>query len=99
MTLHFGPNAMRLLAADMRAAPERSLGAMPYFGWRVSGQRCLDIATFLRERLPDAAAIRWEQCQVYGEMQQASVVNDRARLVALLERQAGLEERFIAALG
>jgi hypothetical protein len=99
ITEHYGPQALRLLAADLRAAPERPLGGLPYFNWRVSGQRCLDGATFLRERLPDAAAIRWEQCQVYGAIQQASTSAGRSRLPDLLERQADLEAAFIAALG
>ena len=96
---HYGPQALRLLAADLQAEPQRPLGGLPYFNWRVSGQRCLDGALFLRERLPDAAAIRWEQCQLYGEMQQASTAAGRSRLPALLERQAELEAAFIAALG
>jgi butirosin biosynthesis protein H-like len=96
---HFGPPALRLLAQDLRAEPERSLGALPYFNWRVSGQRCLDGAMFLRERLPAAAAIRWEQCQLYGEIQQASVSANRSQVAGLLERQADLEQAFIAALG
>jgi butirosin biosynthesis protein H-like len=95
---HYGPNALRLLAQDLRAQPERSLGALPYFNWRVSGQRCVDGAMFLRERLPGAASIRWEQCQLYGEIQQASTSADRSRLPELLERQADLEEAFVSAL-
>ncbi|MGH2504757.1 MAG: hypothetical protein ACRDID_19785, partial [Ktedonobacterales bacterium] len=98
-TARFGPQALRLLAADLRAAPERNLGALPYFSWRVSGQRCFDGATFLRERLPDAAAIRWEQCQLYGAIQQASLAAQRAQLPDLLKRQADLEAQFITALG
>ena len=94
---HFGPQALRLLAADLRAEPERSLGALPYFSWRVSGQRCFDGATFLRERLPGAAAIRWEQCQLYGEIQ-AIYCARSSRLPELLERQADLETAFISAL-
>jgi MFS family permease len=82
--------ALRLLAGDLHAQPERSLGALPYFSWRVSGQRCFDSATFLRERLPDAATIRWEQCQLYGEIQQASTSASRSQLAELLERQADL---------
>ena len=96
---HFGPNALRLLAADLRAAPQRPLGALPYFNWRVSGQRCFDGAMFLRERLPGAAAIRWEQCQLYGAIQQASTSAGRSRLPELLERQADREAAFISALG
>lgn len=99
ITVCYGPNALRLLAADLRAQPQRSLGGLPSFSWRVSGQRCFDGATFLRERLPRAAAIRWEQCQLYGEIQQASTSADRSRLPALLERQADLEAAFAAALG
>jgi hypothetical protein len=72
---------------------------LPYFSWRVSAQRCLDSAVFLRERLPDAAAIRWEEALLYGELQQASAANERARLPGLLERLADHEMRFIAALG
>src|SRR5215472_17219356 len=83
---HYGPGALRLLAADLRAEPQRSLGGLPYFSWRVSGQRCFDSATFLRERLPEAAAIRWEQCQLYGEIQRASTSTDRSQLPELLER-------------
>jgi hypothetical protein len=95
---HYGPPALRLLAEDLRAEPERSLGALPYFNWRVSGQRCIDGAMFLRERLPEAAAIRWQQCQVYGEIQQASTSVNRSRLPDLLERQADLEAAFVTAL-
>jgi hypothetical protein len=96
---HYGPNALRLLAADLRDEPQRSLGGLPYFSWRVSGQRCFDGATFLREHLPGAAAIRWQQCQLYGEIQQASTSTGRSQLPGLLERQADLETAFIAALG
>jgi hypothetical protein len=96
---HYGPQALRLLAADLHAEPQRSLGALPYFSWRVSGQRCFDSAAFLRERLPGAAAIRWEQCQLYGEIQQASTSTSRSRLPELLQRQADLEAAFITALG
>ena len=39
---HYGPNALRLLAEDLRAQPERGSWALPYFNWRVSGQRCVD---------------------------------------------------------
>jgi hypothetical protein len=99
LTEHYGPQALRLLAADLSAEPQRSLGALPYFSWRVSGQRCFDGATFLRERLPGAAAIRWAQCQLYGEIQQVSTSTDRSRLPGLLERQADLETAFVAALG
>jgi Butirosin biosynthesis protein H, N-terminal len=98
VTAHYGPQALRLLAEDLRAQPERSLGALPYFSWRVSGQRCFDSATFLHERLPDAAAIRWEQCQLYGEIQQASTSASRSQLAGLLERQADLESAFITLL-
>jgi hypothetical protein len=98
VTAHYGPQALRLLAGDLRAQPERSLGALPYFSWRVSGQRCFDSATFLHERLPGAAAIRWEQCQLYGEIQQASTSASRSQLAGLLERQADLESAFITSL-
>lgn len=99
-TLLYGPEAMRTLAADLRdAPPERDLGGLRYFSWRVSAQRCMDGAFFLRERLPEAAAIRWEQAQLYGMLQQASSAHERTRLLDLLERQADQETRFIAALG
>jgi hypothetical protein len=90
---------MRALADDLRDRPEQDLGAMPYFSWRVSGQRCLDSAFFLRDRLPDAAAIRWEECLIYGQLQQASAAGRRAALPDLLERLAEHEARFIAAMG
>jgi hypothetical protein len=48
--------------------------------------------------MPEAAAIRWEECQLYGALQQASVANKRADLPVLLERLAEQETRFIAAL-
>ncbi len=97
-TVLYGPAAMQTLAADLRAWPERELGGLPYFNWRVSGQRCLDSAFFLRERLSHAADIRWEECQLYGQLQQASAANERAALPPLLERLAHYEEEFIAAL-
>jgi hypothetical protein len=97
-TLLYGPDAMRTLAADLRAWPERELGSLPYFNWRVSGQRCLDSAFFLCEKLPHAAAIRWEECQLYGRLQQASAANERAILPDLLEQLAEHEAHFIAAL-
>jgi hypothetical protein len=97
-TVLYGPDAMRALAADLQAWPERELGGLPYFNWRVSGQRCLDSSFFLREKLPHAADIRWEECQLYGQLQQVSVANERAALPPLLERLAGYEEEFIAAL-
>lgn len=97
--LLYGADGMRTLAADLLAWPERDLGALPYFCWQVSAQRCLDSAFFLRERLPQAAAIRWEECQIYGQLQQASAANERARLPELLERLAQYEESFITALG
>src|SRR6266568_3894001 len=84
--LLYGPDGMRTLAADLLAWPERDLGALPYFSWQVSAQRCLDSAFFLRGRLPQAAAIRWEECQIYGQLQQASAANERAMLPELLER-------------
>lgn len=97
--LLYGPAAMRALAADLLAQPERDLGSLPYFCWQVSGQRCLDSAFFLRDRLPQAAAIRWEECQIYGQLQQASVANERAALPDLLERLAEYESQFISAIG
>lgn len=97
--LLYGPEAMRQLAADLRAWPERPLGSMPYFQWQVSAQRCLDSAFFLQERLPLAAAIRWEECQLYGQLQYASATNQRALLPEMVERLADAEARFIAALG
>jgi hypothetical protein len=93
-----GPEAILTLAEDLRAVPDRPLGALPYWSWQVSGQRCLDSALFLRERMPEAAAIRWEECQLYGTLQQASVANKRADLPVLLERLAEQEMRFITAL-
>ncbi len=96
-TLLYGPSAMLTLAADLQTWPERELGPLPHFSWRVSGQRCLDSAFFLREKLPHAAAIRWEECQIYGQLQQAAA-NERSALPLLLERLAVQEEDFIAAL-
>jgi hypothetical protein len=94
----FGPTAMRTLAGDLQAWPEIGLGPLPHFSWRVSAQRCLDSAFFLREKLPAAAAIRWEECQLYGQLQHVSAANERAALPELLERLAEREEEFIAAL-
>ena len=99
VSLLYGPGAMHILAEDLRAEPERSLGALPYFNWRVSAQRCMDSALFLRERLPEAGAIRWEQTRVYGEIQQAIVTERRAQLPTLIEELAEYETAFIAALG
>ncbi|HEY1388964.1 MAG TPA: BtrH N-terminal domain-containing protein [Ktedonobacterales bacterium] len=96
--LLYGPTAMRAFAEDLRAEPERSLGALPYFNWRVSAQRCMDSALFLRERLPEVAAIRWEETRVYGEMQRATVEERRAQLPKLIEELAEYEAAFIAAL-
>lgn len=84
----YGPEGMRTLAADFRANPQRELGALPYFNWRVSAQRCFDGAMFLREGLPEASAIRWEQCQIYGKLQQASAARASHKLPDLLERLA-----------
>lgn len=95
----YGPDAIRQLADDLRTWPERPLGGMPYFQWQVSAQRCLDSSYFLQEQLPHAAAIRWEECQLYGQLQYASAANARATLPELLERLADAEARFIAALG
>lgn len=97
--LLYGAEGMRALAADLQAYPDRDLGPLPHFSWRVSGQRCLDSSFFLREKLPHAAAIRWEECQVYGQLQLASATNQRAALPDLLERLAECEERFVGALG
>lgn len=99
VTLCYGPEGMRTLADDLRATPERPLGALPYFNWRVSAQRCFDSAVYLRERLPEAGAIRWEEAQLYGRLQQASTPARRAALPDILERLADAETRFIAALG
>jgi hypothetical protein len=95
----YGPEGMRTLAADFRTDPGRELGALPYFNWRVSAQRCFDGAMFLRERLPEASAIRWEQCQIYGRLQQASAARATHKLPNLLERLADHEACFIASLG
>lgn len=97
-TLFYGPEAMRTLAADLRTWSERELGPLPYFSWRVSGQRCMDSAFFLREKFPQAATLRWEESQIYGQLQLASALAQRAALSDLLERLAGLEGQFIAAL-
>jgi hypothetical protein len=97
--LIYGSEGMRTLAADLVAWPEHDLGSLAHFNWRVSAQRSLDSAFFLRERLPQAAAMRWEECQIYGQLQQASAANERARVSELLEHLAEQEERFIAALG
>ena len=98
LTLLYGPEGMQALAKDLQEWPERDLGALPNFCWQVSAQRCLDSAFFLRERLPDAAVIRWEECQIFGQLQQASTAKERAALPDLLERLADYETRFIAAL-
>lgn len=95
----YGPTAMRTLAADLRDWPQIDLGPLPDFSWRVSSQRCQASASFLRERLPTASAIRWEESQLYGQLQHASVANARDVLPVLLERLAEQEEKFIAALG
>jgi hypothetical protein len=94
----YGPTAIHTLAADLREWPQIDLGPLPYFSWRVSGQRCQASAVFLREKLPAAAAIRWEESQLYGQLQYASVAHSRDALPVLLDRLAGLEEEFIAAL-
>jgi hypothetical protein len=98
ITLCYGPGAMRKLAADLAGQPERGLGALPYFSWRVSGQRCFDSSHFLRERLPEAAEVRWEQALIYGELQQASAAGERRRLPELLERLADHEAHFASLL-
>jgi len=63
---------------------------------RVSNQRCFDSAMFLSERLPDAAAIRWEQSLIFGAIQQATMAGQRDEIADLLERLADNEARFIA---
>jgi hypothetical protein len=98
ISLVYGPAAMRTMAADLRDQPQLRLGRLPYFSWQVSAQRCIDSALFLRQRLPEAAAIRWEECRVYGELQRASVDGRRSQVSALLEELADYETRFIAAL-
>lgn len=97
-TALYGPAAMRTLAADLRDWPQVDLGPLPYFSWRVSGQRCQASAVFLREKRPAASAIRWEESQLYGQLQYASAAQKRDALPALLERLAALEEECIAAL-
>ena len=97
--LLYGPAAMRALAVDLRDWPQIDLGSLPRFSWRVSSQRCHASAIFLREKLPTASAIRWEESQLYGQLQHASVANARDALPVLLERLADLEEKFIAELG
>lgn len=97
MALH-GPNAMRTLAADLRDWPQINLGSLPYFSWRVSGQRCQASALFLRDKLPAASAIRWQESQIYGQLQYASATQKRDALPPLLESLAELEEECIAAL-
>jgi len=95
-----GPQGIRALAADIRAAADPELlRSFAYWSWQLSGQRCLDGATFLRERLPEAAALRWEQCLIYSQLQYASVASEIDKATELLERLADYEERFIAALG
>lgn len=78
--------------------PQIDLGPLPSFSGRVSAQRCQASAIFLREKLPSASAIRWEESQLYGQLQYASVAGKRDALPVLLERLAGLEEECIAAL-
>jgi hypothetical protein len=99
LTLIYGAGGMRALAADVRAMHDASLESLMYFGWRVSAQRCFDSARFLQEKLPEAAAIRWEQAQLYGELQSATAAGARDALPDLLERQAEHEIGFVAALG
>ncbi len=94
----YGPEGMRTLAEDFRAVATPELGSLPFFNWRVSAQRCLDSAFYIRDRLPVAAAIRWEECQLYGMLQQASSARNYAVLPELLERLAEQETNFIAAL-
>jgi hypothetical protein len=94
----YGPEGMRTMARDLREQPERSLGGLAHFNWRVSGQRCLDSAFFLSEKLPQAASIRWEECQLYGQLQTATATNNRAALPDILECLAECEIQFIKAL-
>ncbi|HEY0755986.1 MAG TPA: BtrH N-terminal domain-containing protein [Ktedonobacteraceae bacterium] len=94
----YGPAGMRSLASDIQSWPKISLGMLPHFSWRVSGQRCQASAAYLHAKLPEAAAIRWEESQLYGQLQRASAFNERAVLCALLEQLAEREEAFIAAL-
>jgi hypothetical protein len=93
--LLYGPAGMRQLARDLSDWPEMDLGALPLFNWRVSAQRCLDSAFFIREKLPEAASLRWEECQIYGRLQQASATGKRDALPGLLENLAECETRFI----
>ena len=98
VTLCYGPDAMHRLADDLRAQPDMGLGMLPYFSWRVSGERCFDSAVFLRERLPKSFDIRMEEAEIYGELQQASATGERTRLTELLTRLADREAAFIASL-
>lgn len=98
-TVHYGPAAMRALAHDIAAHPERGIEGLRHFCWQVSAQRCIDSAFFVRPRLPRAAELRWRQCQIYGRLQQATAAQQRAALPDLLGQLAAHEEEFIAALG
>lgn len=89
-----GPKAMLVLADDLESNPEIPLGGLAFFSWRVSAQRCFDSANFVRERLPEASAVRRQQAFVYGRLQYATVHNDRAKMAELLRQQAELEARF-----
>jgi hypothetical protein len=98
LQLMYGPEGMRQLAKDLSAWPELDLGSLPYFNWRVSAQRCLDSAMFLQEKLPEVAAVRWEESQLYGQLQQASNANNRVVMPEILEHLAEYETRFITSL-
>jgi hypothetical protein len=96
MQVLYGPKAMIALAEDMRTRRDIPIEGLAYFCWRVSNQRCFDSAMFLSERLPDAAAIRWEQSLIFGAIQQATMAGQRDEIADLLERLADNEARFIA---
>lgn len=94
-TIFCGPEGMLTFAQDLGDNPELPIGGLPFFSWRVSAQRCFDSANFVSERLPQASEIRRQQAYVYGQLQRATVDNDRAKLIDLLKQQAELEAKFI----
>jgi hypothetical protein len=98
VTLLYGPNAIRQLAKDLQADPDRDLSILKYFGWRVSAQRCLDSAFFIQDRLPEAAQIRWREAQIYGSLQTVTATSHKDQLPSLVEELAETEDAFIAAL-